>query len=134
MAVSAGLPNQTAFHSALLPALEPDEAALQIIHAEMLHGGRLTYATDAAARTPIGRPSNSLDRRIRRPHYFIGLSGFTSSHPRVKRFTPISPETRFGMRVTELGFVWTLVRSLDDVGNATAAVGIEVCNIEELSG
>jgi hypothetical protein len=24
-------------------------------------------------------------------------------------------------------------RSLDDVGNATAAVGIEVCNIEELS-
>jgi hypothetical protein len=32
------------------------------------------------------------------------------------------------MRVAELGFVWAVMRSLDDVGNAIAAVGIEVCN------
>jgi hypothetical protein len=52
----------------------------------------------------------------------------------IKAGSPVSPEQReFGMRVTELGFVWPVLRSLDDVGNAIAAVGIEVCNIEELS-
>jgi hypothetical protein len=51
----------------------------------------------------------------------------------IKAGSPVSAEQReFGMRVTELGFVWAVVRSLD-VGNAIAAVGIEVCNIEELS-
>jgi hypothetical protein len=50
----------------------------------------------------------------------------------IKAGSPVSAEQReFGTRVTELGFVW--LRSLDDVGNAIAAVGIEVCNIEELS-
>jgi hypothetical protein len=41
---------------------------------------------------PIGQLSNSLDRRTTRPHYFICLSVSPSSHPRVKRFTAISPK------------------------------------------
>jgi hypothetical protein len=53
--------------------------------------------------------------------------------PRQNRFEVVTAIARlasrprlFGLRVTELGFVWPVVRSLDDVRQAMAAIGIEV--------
>ena len=55
-------------------------------HAEILHGGRLTNAMDAAPRPPIGQLSSSLDRRIRRPR-LLGVSPHLTSGEAFRRFT-----------------------------------------------